>query len=194
VLGPNAPWRAAVVGYGRGGDAAAKATHDTPKRKRRKGKGNGKEKEDGNAAAIPIDGGSTRARGVTRNRTRAWSRRSSRTWACPPSRCRAPKPGTRRGRRASTKAPRRRGARRARPTCLPQRRFGAAASASAARHAPPRPARARRRGGWSNGTSGQESSGAIGGVLRPSFAPRRHAPSAPRASVPSLLRKQESMQ
>ncbi|WP_437529446.1 hypothetical protein WME79_47750 [Sorangium sp. So ce726] len=48
MLGPNAPWRAAVVVYGRGGVAAAKAAHDAPKRKRRKGK----EKEDGNAAAI----------------------------------------------------------------------------------------------------------------------------------------------
>jgi hypothetical protein len=62
VLGPNAPWRAAVVGYGRGGDTAAKATHDAPERKRRKGKGNGKEKEDGNAAAILVDGGSTEGR------------------------------------------------------------------------------------------------------------------------------------
>jgi len=60
VLGPNAPWRAAVVGYGRGGDAAAKATHDAPKRKRRKGKGNGKEKEGGNTAAILVDAGARR--------------------------------------------------------------------------------------------------------------------------------------
>ena len=58
VLGPNAPWRAAVVGCGRGGDAAAKATHDAPKRKRRKGQG--KKKEDGNAAAILVDGGAGR--------------------------------------------------------------------------------------------------------------------------------------
>ena len=56
VLGPNAPWRAAVVVYGRGGVAAAKAAHDAPKRKRRKGK----EKEDGNAAAILVDGGARR--------------------------------------------------------------------------------------------------------------------------------------
>jgi hypothetical protein len=57
VLGPNAPWRAAVVGYGRGGDAAAKATHDAPERKRRKGQG---KKEDGKAAAILVDGGARR--------------------------------------------------------------------------------------------------------------------------------------
>ncbi|AUX31806.1 uncharacterized protein SOCE836_039390 [Sorangium cellulosum] len=56
MLGPNAPWRAAVVVYGRGGVAAAKAAHDAPKRKRRKGK----EKEDGNAAAILVDGGARR--------------------------------------------------------------------------------------------------------------------------------------
>jgi Putative transposase len=58
VLVPNAPWRAAVVGYGRGGDAAAKATHDAQERKRRMGKG--KRKDDGNAAAILVDGGARR--------------------------------------------------------------------------------------------------------------------------------------